>query len=409
MNKNILFLSTMYPNPLRPGTKVCHYFTKQWQKMGYDVLVIHYRSMFPRIYTDLAALFPGLAIRYIGNHVEMDRNKNIVEHDEEGIPVYSIPIFKYVPHGKYPKKSIRDSVQQILKILQEKDFEPDAIVGHFFNPTLEVVGLLKKHYPKARTCVSLHELNPVVIKKCYPKDYMDIINGVDVVGFRSVPIKERFEAIFGNKHKSLVCWSGTPEVYLNTPQTCERKFTDGPLQSFLYVGQTIKRKFPKETVEGVHKAMVNENFKLTYVGSEDLGYAETKAYIDANGLKEKVTFTGKVPREEIIRYYDSNDCFILISKWEVFGLVYLEAMSRGCITIAGKGEGMEGIIEHGVNGFFCEPGNATELAEIIRYINSLSASEKRSISDKAREKATELSDYNVAKKYLEDVTNKKLV
>jgi len=401
----ILFLSTMYPNPLRPGTKVCHYFTRQWKTMGNDVLVIHYRSMFPRIFTDLATLFPGLAKRYIGNHVEMDRNKNIVEHTEEGIPVYSIPIFKYVPHGKYPKKSINDSVLQVLSILHEKNFKPDAIIGHFFNPTLEVVGLLKQHYPNARTCVSLHELSPTVIKKCYPKDYMDVINGVDVIGFRSIPIRDRFEEAFGKEHKSLVCWSGTPDVYLNTPLTCERKFSDGPLQSFLYVGQTIKRKFPKETVEGVHKAMGKENFKLTYVGSEDLGYAETKAYIEEHHLSNNVTFAGKVPREEIIKYYDKSDCFILISKWEVFGLVYLEAMSRGCITIASRNEGMEGIIEHGVNGFLCEAGNAEELAKIIQHINSLSGEEKRAISDRAKAKAEELSDYKVAKYYIESVTN----
>ena len=402
--KRILFISTMYPNNLRPGTGVCHYFTKQWVSMGYEVKVIYIRSMFPRIYTDLARLFPKLALKYVGNHVEMDRNMSILKEEKDGIPVYSMPIYKFVPHGKYPKRSINKCLESILDILREQDFVPDAIIGHFYNPTLEIVGRLKQIYPNANTCVSLHEIHPEVIKKAYPKNYKEIIDDVDVIGFRSVPIKERFEDTFGNEHKSLVCWSGTPEVYITTPQSFKRVFTDGPIKNYLYVGQTIKRKYPKETLEGVHNAMGDNEFTLTYVGSEDLGYAETKAYIDANGLGKKVSFSGKVPREEIIRYYDSNDCFILISKWEVFGLVYLEAMSRGCITIAGKGEGMEGIIEHGVNGFFCEPGNANELANIIRHINSLSAVEKKSISDKAREKAFELSDYNVAKKYIEEVT-----
>lgn len=401
--KRILFISTMYPNSLRPGTSVCHYFTRQWRMMGFDVKVIYLRSMFPRIYTDLARLFPKLALKYVGNHVEMDRNMSVLKEEKEGIPVYSIPIYKYVPHGKYPQHSINKCLRTIKEILKEISFVPDVIIGHFYNPTLEIVGRLKKDFPNAKTCVSLHELVPDVIKKSYPKNYKDIIDGVDVIGFRSIPIKERFEKAFGCERKSFVCWSGTPEVYISSPQTYKREFSDGPIKSFLYVGQTIKRKFPKETLEGVHNAMGNNEFALTYVGSKDLGYAETKAYVDTNGLEGKVIFTGKVPREEIIRYYDSNDCFILISKWEVFGLVYLEAMSRGCIVIAGKGEGMEGIIEHGINGFFCEPGNATDLAEVIRHINSLSASEKKGISDKARAKAIELSDYNVAKNYLNAV------
>jgi glycosyltransferase involved in cell wall biosynthesis len=294
-------------------------------------------------------------------------------------------------------------LESILAIIQEQDYIPDAIIGHFYNPTLEIVGRLKQLYPNAKTCVSLHELDPGVIRNSYPKDFMDTINGVDIIGFRSVPIKERFEAMYGNGHKSLVCWSGTPELYLNTPQTRERKFSDGPMENYLYVGQTIKRKFPRETAEGVHKAMGENAFKLTFVGSQDLGYAETKEYVDNHKLTEKVCFTGKVPREEIIKYYDQADCFILISRGEVFGLVYLEAMSRGCITIAGKGEGMEGIIEHGVNGFLCKPGDAEELVSIIKHINRLSAAEKHAISENARRKAAELSDYNVAKMYIEKV------
>lgn len=402
-NNKILFISTMYPNNLRPGTGVCHYFTKQWVAMGYDVRVIYIRSMFPRIYTDLARLFPKLALKYVGNHVEMDRNMSVLKEEKDGIPVFSMPIFKYVPHGKYPHRSINKCLNTIIGILRDEAFTPDAIIGHFYNPTLEIVGRLKKLYPEAKTCVSLHELHPEVIKNCYPKNYMDIINGVDVIGFRSVPIKQRFEKMYGSKHKSLVCWSGTPEAYLRTQATTTRVFTDGPMNSFLYVGQTIKRKFPKETVEGVHKAMLEANFNLTYVGTQDLGYPETKEYIDKHQLTGKVSFTGKVPREEIIKYYDQSDCFILISRGEVFGLVYLEAMSRGCITIAGKGEGMEGIIEDGVNGFLCEPGNAEELASIIKQINTLTAAEKKAISERALATANDLSDINVAKRYLDAV------
>lgn len=404
MEKNrILFISTMYPNSLRPGTGVCHYFTRQWKMMGYEVKVVYLRSMFPRIYTDLARLFPKLALKYVGNHVEMDRNMNILEEEKEGIPVYSIPIYKYVPHGKYPKRSISKCLASINEILEKNFFVPDAIIGHFYNPQLELIGELKKQYPNAKTAVSLHEMHPEVIKNSYPKNYNEIIAGVDMIGFRSIPIKNNFVGLFGEPKNSFVCWSGTPEAYLQTPQTCERVFSDGPMKNYLYVGQTIKRKFPKETAEGVHKAMENKEFTLTYVGSEDLGYAETKQYVDDNNLGSNVSFAGKVPREEIIKYYDKSDCFILISKWEVFGLVYLEAMSRGCITIAGRGEGMEGIIEHGVNGFLCEPGNAAELADIIRHINSLSASEKKNISAKAKAKARELSDYNVAKNYIDAV------
>lgn len=402
---NVLLLTTMYPDPLRPATEICHYFTREWVKMGYNVLVINYRSMFPRIYTDLAALFPKLAQRYIGNHVEMDRNMTIIQHEVEGIPVYSIPIFKYVPHGRYSHREIRKQVNKLEEILKDRNFKPDAIIGHFHNPQFEIIGALKKDYPQAHTCVSLHELSASVLTKCYGKDCLKVIDGVDMIGFRSVPIKNRFEAEFGNYRKSCICWSGTSPVYLNTPKTFERHFDDGPLKDFIYVGQTIKRKYPKETIEALHNVYGTKGFHLTYVGSKDIAYPETQQYIDDNGLNDVVTFTGQIPRDEIIGKYDQNQCFILISRSEVFGLVYLEAMSRGCITIAARNEGMEGIIEDGKNGFLCEAGNAEELANIVSRINGLTAAEKQQISDNARKTSEDLSDFNVAKNYIETVMN----
>ena len=402
MKKKILFISTMYPNPLRPGTPVCHYFTKEWQKMGYEVMVIHYRSMFPAIYTFAAKLFPRLAKKYVGNHVEMDCNMDMVKSIKDGIPVYSFPIYKYVPHGRYTTSTIKSKIKEIETLLKTEGFEPDVIIGHFYNPQLEIVANLKSIYPKSKTCVTLHEYGDTV-KALLGNHSSDILNSIDIIGFRSVPIKNSFESVFGSKHKSLLCWSGTPELFLNTPLSKERIFSDGPISSFLYVGQTIKRKFPKQTIEGVHKAMGDKLYSLVYVGSKDVAYPEILDYVNSNHLEDKVHFTGKIPREETIRYYDQSDVFIMISKGEVFGLVYLEAMSRGCITIASHNEGMEGIIENGVNGFLCEAGNADELAKIIRYINSLSTAEKKNISDRAKEKAAELSDYNVAKCYIEKV------
>lgn len=405
MEKNkILLLTTMYPDPLRPGTKVCHYFATQWVSMGYDVLVVNYRSMFPRIYTDAARLFPKLAAKYVGNHVEMDRNMNVVQHEVDSIPVFSVPIFKFKPHGRYSSREIRKQVKFLTKMMKERGFEPDAIIGHFHNPQLEIVGSLKKIYPTAHTCVSLHELKASVLSDCYGKDTVDVLNGVDMIGYRSVPIKQRFESAYGVR-PSLVCWSGTSSEYINAPVSAERHFSDGPVSKFIYVGQTIKRKYPKETIQAIYNVYGAEGFTMTLVGSHDVAYPEAAAYVAEHGLCDSVTFTGKIPRDEIIRYYDESEVFILISRAEVFGLVYLEAMARGCITIASRNEGMEGIIDDGVNGFLCGSGNVDELSAIIRRINALTAEQKQAMSDAARQKAAELSDRNVASHYIETVLN----
>lgn len=401
MNKSILLITTMYPNSLRPSTPVCHYFTRQWKAMGHNVVVIYFRSVFPAVFIIAARLFPKLALRFVGNHVELDNNRNVLCEDKEGIPVYSIPIFKFLPHGRYPKRSINKGYNTIKTILTDLNYDPNVIIGHFYNPQFEIVGLLKSQFPKAKTAVVLHELSMKRIRQTYHKDLKSVFNRVDSIGFRSIPIRDSFIHEFGEPRNYFLCWSGTSSAYIDNYMP--KLFSNSPLSRFIFVGQTIKRKHPRETVEALYSVYGNNGFSLDIVGSRDIAYEETNNYVEERGLDKNVSFVGKIPRDEIIAHYDNAECFILISSNEVFGLVYLEAMARGCITIASRGEGMEGIIHHGENGFLCRSGDAHELAEIIRHINSLTAEEKARISQAGRKTAEALSDYNVAKSYLECV------
>lgn len=394
----------MYPNDLRPGTGVCHFFTKQWSAMGYDVKVIYLRSMFPKIYTDLARLFPKLALKYVGNHVEMDRNMSIQVEDKEGIPVYSIPIYKYVPHGKYPKRSIDRCIGSILDIIQEQGFVPDAIVGHFYNPTTELIYELKKTYPEAKTSIVFHEA-PYDMKRIYKKNARVILDSFDILGFRHKTMREWYEKAFGQFRNTFICYSGTKDVFLNTPFPTKKDFTDGNMNEFLFVGQFTYNKCVQETIEAIHNCYPNGDFHLTCVGSGGTAYEDINKDILNYGIQNNVTFTGQITRDEIIKYYDRCQVFILISRSEAFGLVYLEAMSRGCICIGTRGQGIDGVIIDGENGFLCGGGDAKELASIINHIKSLTVEEKRTLSDKAIATAKDLSDYNVAKRYIDSVMN----
>lgn len=399
---NILFLTTMYPDPLRPGTEVCHYYTREWVKLGYSVIVVNLRSMFPRIFTDAASVFPKLAHRYIGNHVEMDRNMNVIEHRVDNVHAYSMPIFKYIPHGKYPKRSIMKTVSSVEEICKKQGFEPDAIIGHFFNPTTEVIYELKKLHPKAKTCIVFHE-GPAGMQKHYAKNAKEILDSYDIIGFRHKTMGEWYEKAFGKLKKTFVCYSGTKPIYLETPITCEKNFSDEPIKKFLYVGQFTYNKCVGETVEALHNAYPQGDFHLTCVGSGGTALDDIKNYIEQEHLTNNVSFAGQIDRDEIIKYYDANECFLMISKSEAFGLVYLEAMARGCICVGSRGQGIDGVIVDGENGFLCKGGDSEELSAIIKKINTLPASEKQRLSQNARHTAENLSDANVAKNYINNV------
>ena len=88
---------------------------------------------------------------------------------------------------------------------------------------------------------------------------------------------------------------------------------------------------------------------------------------------------------------------------ETLGLVYLEAMMNGCITVGTRGEGIDGIIEDGLNGFLVEPNSANCVYETLKKIIELSTLEAKKISKNATETGRRFNESDMAKSYLEEI------
>jgi glycosyltransferase involved in cell wall biosynthesis len=91
---------------------------------------------------------------------------------------------------------------------------------------------------------------------------------------------------------------------------------------------------------------------------------ETKAV--GLGLKDSVKFLGRVLDQTLEDLY--RDClfFVMPSRHEGFGLVFLEAMQAGKTCIGGMGAAAE-VIEHGVTGLVVDPGDAEQvLGAVLR-------------------------------------------
>jgi glycosyltransferase involved in cell wall biosynthesis len=146
-----------------------------------------------------------------------------------------------------------------------------------------------------------------------------------------------------------------------------------------------------------------EKFKLDYVG-DGVERPKIKLLYEKNKSESEVYMWGNLSRVEVVNKLDESDCFIMISKGETFGLVYLEAMSRGLITIASRNEGMDGIIIDGQNGFFCNAGDYQDLSKVLNRINHLSNTERNAISRNAILTAKSFSDRRVAEIYLSAIT-----
>lgn len=395
--KNILLVTSLYPCDdikITNNTSVCHYFAREWQSMGYNVRVIFNYNVYSRIFYPFMRLFRkqmsnifGVSIQdvYVGEHSR---------YEKDGIIVDRLPIFKTKPGGNFSDKVIEQQELSIVELLEKDGFKPDFVLGHFTHPNLDLVVRLKEKY-HAKGTIALHGA-----ENGYSEKDALLFQKVDMVGYRSYPTKRAFESLYGEK-PFFMCPSGVPEMYITQPRDFDRN-----VSKFIYVGTFMRRKYASCLVPAIARTYKEELFSITFVGDgDDKGQIIKKA--DDNDCTEKVHFTGRISRDEIWKHLDTAEVFIMISKIETFGLVYLEAMARGCIVVASKNEGMDGIIEDGVNGFLCEAGNEDELQSIILRIKSLPPERLHAISVESIKTAKKYTDHNVAMEYIKaiDVNN----
>lgn len=144
------------------------------------------------------------------------------------------------------------------------------------------------------------------------------------------------------------------EQFENAP---ESKRTDDKTV-FLYVGRLSPEKSIEVSLRAFADMKNRENAKLVIVG-DGPSMRELKQLADELNITGQTVFTGAVPRDETIAYYNSADAFVSASKTESQGLTFLEALASHLPIYAIRDEAVEELVEDGKNGFLCD--SAAEL------------------------------------------------
>ncbi len=312
--------------------------------------------------------------------------------------ILRLPMLKLIPHGSYFSSQYKKQCDLIEEHLKKLDFVPDVVTGHWPEPQLELVKTLGERY-HAKTALVVHgELS----EKFAAKKKAELL-GLNRLFFRSVPVLEKMLAKYDflTAEHCRVCYSGIPDDFiLNTRERSDWK-KDGKLR-VAFVGRLVAYKRVDVILEALSKAFDTPSWVFDIIGdgpeSENL-----KKKAAELGISGQVDFVGRIPREEVIERMQNTDCFAMVSENEVFGLVYLEAMAAGCLTIASKNGGVDGIIRNGENGFLSAQGDADELSVRLREIAGLPAERIAELRKNARQTVHDFSDSKVAEKYLNDI------
>lgn len=401
---NILALTSAYPQPDddRPGvTPTVQYFCEKWAEEGHKVVVIHNKSSFPRIFYHLPRTIQEVLSSRVGFSFPSAESRKPLRRTENGVAIFRIPMKKIIPHGKYGKFSIRRQLALIENTLEDIDFVPDVIISHWVNPQIQLAIPLKEKYHAIASLVFHTDCTPNNIARYELKSE---VKKLDAIGCRNQTEAINVQRTLGLTRTPFICYSGIPDHYAEeqiknlqagTINKADRK-------KIIYVGRLVQYKNVDTIICALAKAFPRKDFSFNIVGSG----AEMQNLKDLSktlGITNNVQFHGQLSRSDAFRLMQESGCFIMVSDNETFGMVYLEAMLAGCVTIASRRGGIDGVIEDGDNGFLSEQGDVNSLVERLQIIDNLSQEDFYSIRTKAIETAYKFSDTNVARRYLEDV------
>lgn len=259
------------------------------------------------------------------------------------------------------------------------DYKPDIVIAHMPSGILfaDKLGL---PFCAAVHCSDIEVLtNPVYgfhFKPRLEKAYKNAIK----IACRSDVLKRKFLNLYPEfEHKCFTAPSG-----INGP--IKRQWQEREKIKVLTCGQFIKRKNIDKVIKACDKF---NNIELTVIGSgkEKLEKISTKPI-----------FLGQIPHEKVLEKMRESDIFILPSEKETFGMVFLEAMAQGCITVCKREEGIDGIIKDGENGFLCD-----EVEEVLQRI--ISYPDKNRILENAFTTVSNLTEEKTAENYLSNIIN----
>ena len=247
----------------------------------------------------------------------------------------------------------------------------------------------------------LHQTDLQYLRKNQKKFKRYLEENFDKVYCRSLAIYNEVKGYEIKNLKPDIISSGVNTIPLKN----EKKFENNNIK-ILYVGKLIKRKNLDILIKALYK-FNNIKWSLDIIGTGPMEKNYKKLSEKLN-LNKKINFLGHQKHEDVLEKMEKSDIFCMPSINETLGLVYLEAMSKGCLTIGTKNEGIDGIIINNKNGFLINP-NTENLYECINKIFLLDISQKRKISEEAIETAKKCSEIEKSKYYLECILkNKKL-
>jgi glycosyltransferase involved in cell wall biosynthesis len=391
---NILLVTGHFPSYDCPGktyaTQFLYNYAYEWVKMGHTVHVIHFCRKYPPLFNSAAGILGKIGYSGLKKFIVPPEAQTDKDYLYNGVFIHRRNYMKYIPHGKAGKQTLKKLCSQTEKIIAENMPEQDILIGDCLDPVLHVI----KHCASILATKQLQIIHDTDFSFLKNSELCTTLKNVPCLLIRSRKQLPQITSFIGD-HKYTYMYSGIPETAVD-----EKPVYRTAVKKLVYVGALYKSKGLETVLRAVSKAAPSMSLEVLGDGA-DAEYF--KNLVSELNISHLVSFIGKVPHEEVFPYMKKADALVLISR-ETFGMVYVEAMSQGCIPIGAVNEGIDGVVINNENGFLVPLGDVDALTDLFMSLASTPCNEIQRISENAYLTAAKMTDKKLAQNLLEEIS-----
>ena len=285
-----------------------------------------------------------------------------ISHSDDGaisVYIYFLLSGKLIPSPMRHYVSERMMLRLCRKIFREEGI-PDVIYAHYM-PCIAMCRLVKQKY--AIPVVGIEhwsELN----KSTLPRRLMQSGRKAYALADRLLAVSPSLQTKMNNHlgvEAEVVC-DMVSDVFLQPviPEKTTKPFV------WLAVGSLIQRKGYDVLIEAFAQLDNAEQLIIIGSGTEN---ERLHAQVEQLGIADRIRFTGMLDKQAIVSLMNESNAFVLPSRSETFGVVYIEAMAMGLPVIATPCGGPEHFVNSD-NGLLVDIDNVEQLTKAMRHMET---------------------------------------
>lgn len=264
-------------------------------------------------------------------------SRNITKKVDEGVTVLSmtIPLIAIPRHTEMHQYKMNIYIRQraFLKVYEyyrKENGDADVIHAHIINWAYDCEKVIEKYHIPFVITEHWSKMNYAALDAGLVK-LAEGYQWADRVVCVSSALADSLKQKFGLECR--VINNMVSDEFFDQKARLNKTSLSHDNVKFVSVGALIKRKGYDLIIRGLLKSKHRDRCQFCIIGSGS-DEENLRKLIADNGLQDRVFLLGRKTPDEVSAEIAASDCFVLTSRRETFGIVYIEAMAKGKPVIA---------------------------------------------------------------------------